>query len=300
VTLIKSGYCRLVLLALASSLLFGGTPALGEERPKPVSATRARTTGTRVAPATAPPTESSVSLTGLLQELTAKDGETVFARIGQREPTRIKVDGAKINEVVGNVYDPQRNPAGELLIEMDKAKGEIFVRPINATLSQAVSLFLSTDLATYALLLKPMPIAAGTIVLRDVAPRPVVTASEPIRDPSTATAPGALPASSFVRQVKALVNAMASDRVPSDVEIRDSGQAVALWTETQFTLQRQFFARSIVGEHYLLTNVSPSEMVLAEPQLYKEGVRGVAIEWHTLQPGESTNVYIVRDRGPNE
>lgn len=296
-TLIKSGYCRLVRLALASSLLFAGVPALGEEPPKPVPPTGAKTTGTRIAPATAPSAESSVSLTGLLQELTAKDGETVFARIAQREPTRIKVDGAKINEVVGNVYDPQRNPAGELLIEMDKAKGEIFVRPINATLSQAVSLFLSTDRATYALLLNPMPIAAGTIVLREATSRPVPVGAEGAHPASPgASAPFALPASSFVRQVKAMMAAMAANRVPSDVEIREPAQGVALWTEAQFTLQRQFFARSIVGEHYLLTNVSASEMVLAEPQLYKEGVRGVAIEWHTLQPGESTNVYIVRDR----
>ena len=41
-------------------------------------------------------------------------------------------------------------------------------------------------------------------------------------------------------------------------------------------------------------------MRIAEAELYKPGVLAVAIEQLTLAPGESTSVFIIRERGANE
>jgi conjugal transfer pilus assembly protein TraK len=41
-------------------------------------------------------------------------------------------------------------------------------------------------------------------------------------------------------------------------------------------------------------------MRLAEAELYKPGVLAVAIEQLNLAPGETTGVFVVRERGANE
>jgi conjugal transfer pilus assembly protein TraK len=86
--------------------------------------------------ATSPPTAFA------LQRVEAKDGVSVEAAIALKEPTRIKIDGAPVSDVFGNIYStncgsagatamlpnvpaiPQINPAGELVLECDKDKGE--------------------------------------------------------------------------------------------------------------------------------------------------------------------------------
>ena len=64
-----------------------------------------------------------------------------------KEATRIKVDGANITEVFGNIYSSNCggvaavnrdtgpslaaiNPTGEIVLECDKDKGEIYVKPV--------------------------------------------------------------------------------------------------------------------------------------------------------------------------
>jgi conjugal transfer pilus assembly protein TraK len=54
----------------------------------------------------------------------------------------------------------------------------------------------------------------------------------------------------------------------------------------------------LIGEKYLLTNISNEPMVLAEQEFDREqgDVVGVSIESHNLRPGESTNVFVLRQR----
>ena len=89
---------------------------------------------------------------------------------------------------------------------------------------------------------------------------------------------------------------MASDRVGADVRVEEVNRPVQLWSESRFTLLRLYEARSLIGEKYLLTNVSSEPMVLAEQEFDREqgDVLGIAIESHNLRPGESTNVFVVR------
>jgi conjugal transfer pilus assembly protein TraK len=247
---------------------------------------------------------TSATPTLALQTIDARDGVSVEASIALKEATRIKVDGANITEVFGNIYssncggvaavnrDPGQslaaiNPAGEIVLECDKDKGEIYVKPVSAG-AKPINLFISTAKSTYTLILKRVDMPADTIVLKD---RALQQAATPL-ERSGGSSP------SHVRALKQMLTAMASDRVNADVRVEEVNRPVQLWTETRFTMLRLYESRSLIGEKYLLTNISNEPMVLAEQEFDREqgGVVGVSIESHNLRPGESTNVFVLRQR----
>ena len=90
--------------------------------------------------------------------------------------------------------------------------------------------------------------------------------------------------------------AMASDSVPTDVRVEEVNRPIQLWVEARFAMTRVYEGRGLVGERYLLTNISTQNMVLAEQEFDREagGVLAVAIENHNLRPGDSTTVFVIR------
>ncbi|WP_338440769.1 type-F conjugative transfer system secretin TraK, partial [uncultured Aquabacterium sp.] len=108
---------------------------------------------TAVGMATAP------SLVRALQLVEARDGVSVEAMVSIKEPTRIRIDGAPITDVFGNIYSsncangtpppnnsqnsPAINPTGELVLECDKDKGEVYLRPVGKS-SKPINLFVSS------------------------------------------------------------------------------------------------------------------------------------------------------------
>lgn len=255
-----------------------------------------------------------------LQVLDARDGVAIEAILSIKEPTRIRIEGAPITDVFGNIYSsscgaapaappalagqstgiaaPAINPGGEIVLECDRDKGEIYIRPVSQTPDgggKPVNLFISSAQATYTLVLRRSDTPADTIVIRD---------STTHRTPAS-TARGAPTSASanHVRAMKAMLVAMASDRMPADIRVDEVGQPVQLWAETKFSLMRRYEGRSLVGEKYLLQNLGNAVMVLAEQEFdrpdSKTGgqVLGVAVENHNLRPGESTNVFVIRRGG---
>jgi conjugal transfer pilus assembly protein TraK len=235
------------------------------------------------------------------QVIEAHDGVSVIAKISAKESTRIKVEGAAITDVVGNILSsncvpttaptsaqpqPQLNPTGEVFLECDREKGQIYVRPVPQHGTKPINLFLSTAQATYTLVMQPVDMPAETIVIRDRALR-----SAPSSDRPSARAP------THVRGLKAMLVAMATEQPTNDMRMEELSKPIGLWAEARFMLQRAFEARGMLGEKYLLTNVSGAPMVIAEQEFYKEDVLGVSIENHNLQPGESTHVYVIRSEG---
>jgi conjugal transfer pilus assembly protein TraK len=72
--------------------------------------------------------------------------------------------------------------------------------------------------------------------------------------------------------------------------------------EARFSLVRQYEGRGLVGEKYLLQNVSNAPMVLAEQEFDRPDspsgqVLAVAVEHHNLRPGETTSVFVIRRGG---
>ena len=259
-----------------------------------------------------------------LQIVDARDGVAVEAILSVKEPTRIRIEGAPITDVFGNIHSsscggmaagatgspgspvaplsPVVNPAGEIVVECDRDKGEIYVRPVatasdgSAAAGKPVNLFISSAHATYTLILRRADTPADTILIRDRS-APAVPVDG--RAPSGSSGPSA----HHLRAMKALLVAMASDRVPPDVRVDELNQPVQLWAEARFALMRRYEGRGLSGEKYLLQNISATVMVLAEQEFdrpdSKAGgqVLGVAVEHHQLRPGESTSVYVIRRGG---
>ena len=243
-----------------------------------------------------------------LQIVDARDGVSVEAVASIKEPTRIRIENAPITDVFGNLYSSNCaappvatvtagtpaataavNPSGEIMLECDRDKGEIYVRPVG-TSTKPVNLFISTANATYTLLLRRSDTPSDTIVIRDRSTRPSASGMSPAH-----TGPLGLSAN-HIRAMKALLVAMASDRTAADMRIEEVNRPVPLWNEAKFALMRIVEARGLVGEKYLLTNVSDQTMVLAEQEFDRAdgAVVGVAIENLNLRPGESTSVYVIR------
>jgi len=253
-----------------------------------------------------------------LQVVEARDGVAAQAIVSQKEPTRVRIEGAPITDVFGNIHSshcaaltpaaptapgmvgaapaatPAVNPSGEVVLECDRDKGEIYIRPAGNS-SKPINLFVSSAAATYTLVLRQADTPADTIVIRDKTPkalRPLL--SEP--------APSG-PAPNPIRTMKALLVAMASDRVPPDVRVEETSRPIQLWTQARFTLMRLYEGRGLTGEKYTLQNVSAAPMVLAEQEFDRPGspeqgeVTGVAIEQHNLRPGQTTSVYVIRRGG---
>ena len=252
-----------------------------------------------------------------LQLVEARDGVSVEAMVSIKEPTRIRIDGAPITDVFGNIYSsncastsaatpitsslansaplpgtniqnsPVINPTGELVLECDKDKGEVYIRPVGKS-SKPINLFVSSVQATYTLLLHRSDTPADTIVIQDP--------STKLLKPDSANPGPSGTSANHIRAMKALLVAMASDRVPPDVRVEEVNRLVPLWLEARLSLMRRYEGRGLVGEKYLLQNISPTLMVLAEQEFDREGaqVMGVAIENHNLQPGETTNVFVIR------
>ena len=246
-----------------------------------------------------------------LQLVEASDGVSVEAILSIKEPTRIRIENAPITDVFGNILSSNCgpspalptnsgttapgaslaiNPGGEIVLECDRDKGEVYIRPVGDS-AKPINLFVSSADATYTLLLRRADTPADTIVIRDKTPNAFRTTG--------ATQAAAGPSPNPIRAMKALLVAMASDRVPADVQVEEVHRAIQLWTEARFSLVRQYEGRGLIGEKFLLQNVGTEPMVVAEQEFDRDGgeVAGIAIEHHNLRPGESTSVYVIRRGG---
>lgn len=250
-----------------------------------------------------------------LQLLDARDGVAVEAILSVKEPTRIRIESAPITDVFGNIHSsncnvgnaanaaasvtgmvaPTLNPQGEIVLECDRDKGEIYIRPVDSsTTAKPVNLFISSAKSTYTLVLRRSDTPADTIVIRDRTQRLAA-------DDQTQGRLG--PSAHHVRAMKALLLAMASDRVPPDIRVDELNRPVQLWAQTRFTLMRRYEGRGLLGEKYLLQNIGLADMVLAEPAFDRPDskadgqVIGVAVEKQTLRPGQSSHVFVILQGG---
>ena len=204
-----------------------------------------------------------------------RDGATVLAKVSRQEVTRIAFEHSRVRRVTGN--------ANEFLLEKDDERGQVFIRPADAQSTKPINLFVSSDRATVSLLLQPVDVPGDSIVIRE--PR------------ATGDAPPRLEASSrHVRTLKNLLVALADDSLPEDMEVREPGREIALWPGTRLTLQRALLGARVVAERYHLANTGATVLTLQEAELHKRGVMAISVERASLQPGEATPVFVIRER----
>ena len=216
-----------------------------------------------------------VSPAHALQIVDAQDGQTALGKISAKEVTRIAFERGRVRKVTGS--------AGELLLEKDDDRGQIFVRPADPQSTKPINLFLTSERGTVALLLQPVDTPSDSIVIR-----------EP-RD-SSATPPHLEASGRHVRTIKNLLLALADDALPEDMQAREPARDVALWPGTRLTLQRVLLGAGVVGEKYQLTNLGSTDLALAGAGLFKSGVFAVSVEQPRLRPGEATNLFVIRER----
>lgn len=208
--------------------------------------------------------------------------------ISSKEGNRLAVEGRKLDTVV-----PMQ--PGILTIQKDDAVGAAFITVRNPEQSgAAVSVFATDDQGvTYKLVMMPRPITAEEIILQPPGDKGAAIKR-------AATAEGR--AASYQRRVKDLILAMADEELGDQalVDKVDVNKEVPLWQEGKLVLVSKYLDVDIVGEKYRLTNVSRGDMLLVEQELFRRGVRAVSIKNMTLAPGDSTDIFIVRERKENE
>ena len=186
----------------------------------------------------------------------ARDGETVLAKVSRKEVTRISVDRGRIRKVTGN--------AGEFVLEKDDEKGQVFIRPVATDSTKPINLFVSTERSTIGLLLQPVDTPSDAIVIREA------------RD--AATGPARIERSGrHVRTMKNLLLAMAEDALPDDMEVREPGRELTLWSGARLTLQRQWLGSGVVGEKYQLVNTGASALLASRSSASRAAVSEISM-----------------------
>lgn len=222
------------------------------------------------------------------QFVTEAEKKHVEVNISANEQNRLAIEGGRIVNVV-----PSQK--GVLTYQKDEALGALYFSLASDSPNQGtVTMFVSDDRGlTYKLILVPRPIAGEEIILQP--PKEKGGRANP-----TASTSDRRHAASYQRRVKDLVLIMADEELKDAVDMEQVNKEVPLWKEGRLVLKAKYLDGDIVGEKYDLTNISNSEMLLVEQELYRNGVIGVSIEHQTLMPGESTNLFIVRERKDNE
>lgn len=217
-----------------------------------------------------------------LQLLDAKEGETLFAKIAQKEITRISVEAGRIRKVTGN--------AGEFVLEKDDERGQVFIRPAQTDSTKPINVFLGTERGTVALLLQPVDSPSDTIVIREKRER---TQTPATRGRSSAQ----------LRTLKNLLLALAADTLPEDMEVsmevRTATRELALWPDVpdiRLTLQRSVITSGMVGERFQLANNGSTDLELTERDLHQTGVIAISLEQQRLQTGEFTYLFVIREQ----
>lgn len=215
-----------------------------------------------------------------LQPLEGRDGETLYGKASMKEMTRITMQNGRVTQLVAR--------KGTLIKKKDDERGEFYVQP-DPSYPGPLNFYVTDDQnRTFTLLLEQSDIPAETVSIKGRSPSRSTVAATGKKSPA------------FVRRIKNTWLALASDDDPAGCESRAVNTEMPLWHESKMTLTRLLICSDNTGERYTLTNVSGKPMVVAEQELYRPGVWGIAVESLQLAPNEYTYVYIVRERKENE
>ena len=220
-----------------------------------------------------------------LVTLDLEDGASATVRISKKDPTRITVAGAPIQEIIGSSVQADGNPGGSLRVTQDAGQGDAYVMPADVSRAVATSVFVVTAYGTYTLLLVPEDIPADTVQIRD---RRAAT------ERAAATGQNDRPYNRE-QSLYRLLRAVASDAPSPELRIEELHKPVALWQEVDFIHERRYTGHPRwTVDVYTLTNISGATLVLDEREFVTGDVVAVALEQADLAPGQSALVRVVR------
>lgn len=213
-----------------------------------------------------------------LQVIDPVEGNNTFVKISAKETTRLAVENGKIRSIIMS--------DGELFVEKDDDRGQLFIRPLVLSKPINVRVILASG-ATYNLIMQAVDVPQEDIIIRDS------LAKERAKD-GIGGRVGRSSGNTIDKSVRSILNVMAQEDAPGSADVRQMNQEMALWEGTRFVLTGQYSDRGMVGDKFKLTNISKSQIRVVEQEFYRKGVLAVAIENMQLEPGQSTNVYVIR------
>lgn len=214
-----------------------------------------------------------------LQVVDVRDQRSHLVKISAKEMTRLSIQDAKAVRL--DHIDT------ELEVKKDAETGSYLIIP--NVLNKPINVFLTSSTGkTHALILQPSDMPLETVILKE---GPAKQDAEARRSLTPIERAGSLQLI-----IRRLFVAMARGEQPTEFEVVPTNRELALWTGTQFVLQKRYLGAQIAGEHFVLRNLSKEVMRLSEQELFQAGVAAVAIEKQILAPGESTDVFIARMR----
>lgn len=220
-----------------------------------------------------------------LQIIEVLDGQSAAIKVSAREMTRIAMaDGGRIAHFWG--LD------GRVVVEPDRDEGQIFLRLPPGSSKKAFSFFIKDDQGyTYTILAAPVNIPADTVLLR---PKNRNAGSD-----AGKKGLGGEPIP-YIERLKELMREMVRGAVPEGYEPESISKTIPLWKETRLTLINRYRGRDYLGEVYQLSNVSKQVVRVEEREFgaLAGNIRAVSIGRHTLQPGETTAIYLIRGALP--
>lgn len=214
------------------------------------------------------------------QLVEADETKQLKVNISQKELSRISIDGGRIVNI--------RFLDGELDVQKDEVSGQVYVKALT---KRVVNLFVTGDSGkTYLLVLQPTTNQADSIVIQERAQQQQLQARA-ISQPQAVTSKN----DAYIRSLKQVVISIANEATDGiGLRFSPSYQEIPLWGEVLFIQVGTYIAADIMAEKYVLTNVTNNALNIAEQEFYKRGVLGVAINKHILQPGESTNIIVIK------
>lgn len=210
-----------------------------------------------------------------LQVVDGIEGRTLFVKVSLRDLNRISIEGGRVRLL-------KAADDGMLTGSADAATGQALIQPL-AKDPFGVFVF-SQSGKTYTLVLQPQDIPGETIVIRETAV------------PATAAdKPGEIErAASYQQAIKTMIQALAGETLPEGLEVKKTWEEFQLWKGARFALEQVLTGYSLVGERYRLFNVSDVPIRMAEQEFYKKGVLAVSVRDMSVEPGRSTQVFVVR------
>lgn len=217
------------------------------------------------------------------QTISVSEIAQLSANISLREPNVLAVQGRKLVEMKA------WNDELQMQIDQTNGRATFFVSTPKPAM-HPITLQASDDMGgTYVFHLTVKDMPGEVIILKPKLHNKANTSAHVKARIASSHA--------YQRAIKNMMLSMAKDEHDHAVVVN---KELALWREVRFYLQKKYLDEDMVGEHYFLANTSTTAMSLAEQEFYRAGVMAVAIEKHSLMPGESTAVYIVRARKDHE
>ncbi len=164
-----------------------------------------------------------------------------------------------------------------------KVEGRDVYVKVPASVAGPIELYLLTEEDTYTLMLVPVPAPAETVVIKAGSDTGPSLEGEP-----------------YVRQIKALLRAIASGVVPKGydlIPIAESKEACTI-AQCSLTPTRRYLGSRLSVTEYRLSNPGPAPRAYDESSFAQPGTRAVAIERQPIEAGGATRLFRVEEVAP--